>query len=81
MVTRLDMQGRKTWFKSYSTGRRRARLRLLDLVARRIASAVKALKLTSMVGLLLLALLFGLGLDWVTDGDLDSVRIMSGWVD
>ncbi len=54
---------------------------LLGGRARRIASAVKALKLTSMVGLLLLALLFGLGLDWVTDGDLDSVRIMSGWVD
>ena len=49
--------------------------------ARRIASAIKALKLTNLVGALLLALLFGLGVDFASDGDVDSVRVLVGWVD
>lgn len=36
MVTRLMLQGRPAWLKSYGGGRRRLRLRALDLAARRL---------------------------------------------
>ncbi|MFK3649992.1 phosphotransferase [Lysobacter enzymogenes] len=36
MVTRLNLQGRTAWLKSYGGGSRRLRLRALDLTARRL---------------------------------------------
>lgn len=36
MVTRLNLQGRTAWLKSYGGGSRRLRLRALELTARRL---------------------------------------------